>query len=160
MKVVVIDDDPTGSQTVHSCPLLLRWDVETLRRGLRHPSPLLFLLANTRAMPSEAAAECNRAIVAGLDAALQAEGLTREHLLLVSRGDSTLRGHGVLEPAVLAQSFGRFDATVHCPAFLEGGRLTVDGVHYLHGQPVHTTPFAQDRLFGFSTSDLAAWLED
>ena len=33
MKVVVIDDDPTGSQTVHSCPLLLRWDVDTLRWG-------------------------------------------------------------------------------------------------------------------------------
>jgi len=44
MKVVVIDDDPTGSQTVHSCPLLLRWDVDTLRQGLRHASPLLFLL--------------------------------------------------------------------------------------------------------------------
>ena len=42
MKIVVIDDDPTGSQTVHSCPLLLRWDVDSLRRGLRHPSPLLF----------------------------------------------------------------------------------------------------------------------
>ena len=50
MKVVVIDDDPTGSQTVHSCPLLLRWDVDTLRRGLRHASPLLFLLADTRAL--------------------------------------------------------------------------------------------------------------
>ena len=160
MKVVVIDDDPTGSQTVHSCPLLLRWDVETLRQGLRHPSPLLFLLANTRALTPEAAADRNCTIAAALDAALQAEGLTREHLLLVSRGDSTLRGHGVLEPSVLAQSFGPFDATVHSPAFLEGGRQTVEGVHYLHGQPVHTTPFAQDRLFGFSTSDLAVWLED
>jgi uncharacterized protein YgbK (DUF1537 family) len=48
MKVVVIDDDPTGSQAVHSCPLLLRWDVQALRRGLRHGSPLLFVLANTR----------------------------------------------------------------------------------------------------------------
>ena len=56
MKVVVIDDDPTGSQTVHSCPLLLRWDVNILRRGLRHASPLLFLLADTRAlMPTDAA---------------------------------------------------------------------------------------------------------
>ena len=53
MKVVVIDDDPTGSQTVHSCPLLLGWDRESLRRGLRHPSPLLFLLADTRALTPE-----------------------------------------------------------------------------------------------------------
>ena len=59
MKVVVIDDDPTGSQTVHSCPLLLRWDVNTLCRGLRHASPLMFLLANTRALTPTDAAERN-----------------------------------------------------------------------------------------------------
>ena len=44
-QIVVLDDDPTGSQTVHGCPLLLRWDRDTLLEGLRHPSPLLFLLA-------------------------------------------------------------------------------------------------------------------
>ena len=160
MKVVVIDDDPTGSQTVHSCPLLLRWDVETLRQGLRHPSPLLFLLADTRALTPGAAAERNRSIAAALDQALQQEGLARDQVILVSRGDSTLRGHGVLEPVVLEECFGPFDATFHVPAFLEGGRTTVNGVHLLHGEPVHTTPFAQDRLFGFSSSDLACWLEE
>ena len=160
MKVVVIDDDPTGSQTVHSCPLLLRWDVETLRRGLRHPSPLLFLLADTRALTPGDAEQRNRCIAAALDQALQREGLARQQVILVSRGDSTLRGHGVLEPAVLQDSFGPFDATFHVPAFLEGGRTTVNGVHLLDGQPVHTTPFAQDRLFGFSSSDLAQWLAE
>ena len=74
--------------------------------------------------------------------------------------DSTLRGHGVLEPEALQAAFGPFDATLHVPAFLEGGRTTVNGVHLLHGEPVHTTPFAQDRLFGFSHSDLACWLEE
>ncbi len=160
MKVVVIDDDPTGSQTVHGCPLLLRWDVETLRRALRHPSPLLFLLADTRSLAPIAAAERNREIASNLDGALRAEGLQRADVLLVSRGDSTLRGHGVLEPETLQEAFGPFDATFHVPAFLEGGRTTVQGVHLLHGQPVHTTPFAQDRLFGFSSSDLAAWLQE
>ena len=164
MTIVVIDDDPTGSQTVHSCPLLLRWDVDTLRRGLRHPSPLLFVLANTRALPPEAAAARNREIVAALDQALQSEGLYPSDLVLVSRGDSTLRGHGVLEPQVLAQEladrFGAVQATLHVPAFLPGGRTTVDGEHRLHGQPVHTTPFARDGSFGFSTSQLDAWLEE
>ena len=163
-KIVVIDDDPTGSQTVHSCPLLLRWDVETLRQGLRHPSPLLFVLANTRALVPEAAAARNREIVASLAQALAAEGISDQQLLLVSRGDSTLRGHGVLEPAVLAAEladrFGAVQATLHVPAFLPGGRTTVNGVHLLHGQPVHTTPFARDRSFGFSTSCLDAWLEE
>jgi len=160
MKVVVIDDDPTGSQTVHSCPLLLRWDVETLRRALRHPSPLLFLLADTRALTPDDAVVRNREIVRQLDQALAAEGLGRGDVLLVSRGDSTLRGHGVLEPACLEEAFGPFDATFHIPAFIEGGRTTVHGVHLLNGEPVHTTAFAQDRVFGFSTSDLADWLEE
>ncbi len=160
MKVVVIDDDPTGSQTVHGCPLLLRWDPRTLQQALRHPSPLLFLLADTRSLTPTDAEIRNQEIAANLDQALQAEGLRRSDLLLVSRGDSTLRGHGVLEPQALQESFGPFDATFHVPAFLEGGRTTVDGVHLLHGQPVHTTPFAKDRLFGFGTSDLAAWLEE
>ena len=160
MKVVVIDDDPTGSQTVHSCPLLLHWDVEDLREGLRHPSPLLFLLADTRALTEQAAEERNREIAANLEAALTAEGLPRSDVLLVSRGDSTLRGHGVLEPAVLAQCFGPFDATFHVPAFLEGGRTTVNGVHLLRGAPVHTTAFARDRLFAYSTSELPGWLEE
>ena len=159
MKVVVIDDDPTGSQTVHSCPLLLGWDRESLRRGLRHPSPLLFLLADTRALTPEAAVERNREIARHLDQALAAEGLGRGDVLLVSRGDSTLRGHGVLEPACLEEAFGPFDATFHIPAFIEGGRTTVNGVHLLNGEPVHTTAFAQDRIFGFSTSNLAVWLE-
>ena len=158
MKVVVIDDDPTGSQTVHSCPLLLEWDQETLRQGLRHPSPLLFLLADTRALTPKAAAARNREIVRHLDAALAAEGLGRGDVLLVSRGDSTLRGHGVLEPATLQEAFGPFDATFHIPAFLEGGRTTRNGVHLLNGEPVHTTAFARDRIFGYSTSDLATWL--
>ena len=164
MALVVIDDDPTGSQTVHSCPLLLRWDVETLRRGLRHRSPLLFVLANTRALSPDAAAERNREIMASLHQALEAEGIPESQLLLVSRGDSTLRGHGVLEPAVLSEElearFGPVDATLHVPAFLPGGRTTVDGVHLLHGEPVHTTAFARDRSFGFSTSALDAWLEE
>ena len=163
-KVVVIDDDPTGSQTVHSCPLLLQWDVATLRQGLRHPSPLMFVLANTRALSPDEAAQRNRDIVDALAQAMQAEGLGPDQLQLVSRGDSTLRGHGVLEPQVLADEwnarFGAVDATLHVPAFLPGGRTTVDGVHLLHGEPVHTTAFARDRLFGYGTSDLAAWLEE
>lgn len=42
-KIIVLDDDPTGSQTVHSCLLLTRWDVDTLRLGLRDESPIFFV---------------------------------------------------------------------------------------------------------------------
>jgi uncharacterized protein YgbK (DUF1537 family) len=160
-KLIVLDDDPTGSQTVHSCPLLLRWDACSLRRGLAHPSPLLFVLANTRALGADGARARVREICRALKPALawaQAEGHL-DRWMVVSRGDSTLRGHFPLEVEVLHEELGPFDATFLAPAFLPGGRTTVDGVHLLDGQPVHTTPFARDRLFGYSTSDLPAWVE-
>ena len=161
-KVIVLDDDPTGSQTVHSAPLLLRWDPDSLRRGLRHPSPLLFVLANTRALEPEAARERVREICRGLRlvlAELEAAG-ELDRWLVVSRGDSTLRGHFPLEVDVIAEELGPFDATLLVPAFLPGGRTTRGGVHYLHGEPVHTTAFARDRLFGFSSSSLPEWVEE
>jgi uncharacterized protein YgbK (DUF1537 family) len=157
-KIIVIDDDPTGSQTVHSCPLLLRWDAATLAAGLRHPSPLLFLLANTRALAPEAAAERVRQICRALAAALPLAGI--ERWWLVSRGDSTLRGHFPLEVEVIAAELGPFAATLLIPAFFEGGRITVEGVHRLHGQPVHETAFARDSLFGYASSDLPVWVEE
>lgn len=157
-KIIVLDDDPTGSQTVHSCPLLLRWDGASLAAGLEHPSPLLFLLANTRALAPAAAAERVREICRALAAALPAAGL--ERWWLVSRGDSTLRGHFPLEVDVISAELGPFAATLLVPAFLEGGRTTVGGVHLLQGQPVHETPFGRDGLFGYSTSYLPAWVEE
>jgi uncharacterized protein YgbK (DUF1537 family) len=161
-KVIVLDDDPTGSQTVHSAPLLLRWDAGTLRRGLQHPSPLLFVLANTRALePAQARARI-REICSTLKPLLeeaQAAGAL-DRWLIVSRGDSTLRGHFPLEVDAITAELGPFDATLLAPAFLPGGRTTRGGVHYLHGEPVHTTAFARDRLFGFRSSDLAEWVEE
>ena len=161
-KVIVLDDDPTGSQTVHSAPLLLRWDPDSLRRGLRHPSLLLFVLANTRALEPEAARERVREICRGLRqvlAELEAAG-ELERWLVVSRGDSTLRGHFPLEVEAIQSELGPFDATLLAPAFLPGGRTTRGGVHYLNGQPVHTTEFARDRLFGFSSSFLPEWVAE
>ncbi|MCP9926631.1 four-carbon acid sugar kinase family protein [Cyanobium sp. CH-040] len=165
LKIVVFDDDPTGSQTLHSCPLLLRWDAASLRAALAHPSPFLFLLANTRALDPPAAAARVREICRALGPALaeaRAAGLV-ERWLLVSRGDSTLRSHFPLElEAIAAELAGPegFDATLLVPAFLPGGRTTRDGVHRLHGEPVHTTAFARDRLLGYRSSYLPAWVEE
>jgi len=162
LKIVVIDDDPTGSQTVHGCPLLLRWDPASLALALRQPSPLLFLLANTRALaPPEArqrVREICRALAPAL-AAAQAEGVI-DRWLVVSRGDSTLRGHFPLEVEVINEELGPFEATFLVPAFLEGGRTTVAGIHRLHGQPVHETAFARDGLFGFGSSHLPDWVAE
>ncbi|MFM7652020.1 MAG: four-carbon acid sugar kinase family protein, partial [Vulcanococcus sp.] len=135
---------------------------DTLAAGLAHPSPLLFILANTRALAPDAAAARVEAICRALAPALsqaEAAGLL-DRWLIVCRGDSTLRGHFPLEVERVAAELGPFDATLLVPAFLPGGRTTVDGVHLLHGEPVHTTPFAADRLFGFRSSHLPAWVEE
>ena len=166
-KIVVLDDDPTGSQTVHSCPLLLQWDRASLLEGLARPSPLLFVLANTRALAPEAAAarvqEIARALkgaMAELDAAAGPDAPAIDHWLIVSRGDSTLRGHFPLEVDGLEAELGPFDATFLVPAFLQGGRTTVAGVHLLHGEPVHTSAFGRDGLFGYGTSFLPDWVAE
>lgn len=161
VKIIVLDDDPTGSQTVHSCPLLLRWSPQALAAGLAHPSPLLFLLVNSRGLAAPEAAERVRQICKALAAALAAAQQVGviDRWLLLSRGDSTLRGHFPLESDLLQAELGPFDATLLVPAFLPGGRTTVAGEHRLHGQPVHTSAFAQDRQFGYSTSYLPAWVE-
>jgi len=162
LKIVVFDDDPTGSQTVHSCPLLLRWDAASLRQGLADPSPLLFLLVNTRDLAPEQA----RARLTSLCRTLQpllAEAVaagTIERWLVVSRGDSTLRGHFPLESELIAAELGPFAASFLVPAFLSGGRTTAAGVHLLQGEPVHRSAFAQDRLFGYGTSFLPAWVAE
>jgi hypothetical protein len=36
-KVVVLDDDPTGTQTVHSLPVLTTWEVAALEKELNEP---------------------------------------------------------------------------------------------------------------------------
>ncbi|MCL1473862.1 four-carbon acid sugar kinase family protein [Argonema antarcticum] len=161
-KIIVLDDDPTGSQTVHSCLLLTRWDVETLRLGLNDESPIFFVLTNTRALTPEEAADRTREVCHNLKLALEAEKI--QDFLIVSRSDSTLRGHYPVETDVIAEELGPFDAHFLVPAFFEGGRFTRDSVHYLivNGvpTPVHETEFARDSVFGYHHSYLPKYVEE
>jgi len=111
-------------------------------------------------MPPDLAEIRTRNICKSVAKAFRSESFELDNIVFVSRGDSTLRGHGVLEPEVINEVLGPFDATLHVPAFIEGGRTTINGVHLLNGVPVHSTPFAQDKTFGYSTSDLDLWLEE
>ncbi|ABA23083.1 conserved hypothetical protein [Trichormus variabilis ATCC 29413] len=161
-KIIVLDDDPTGSQTVHSCLLLMRWDVETLRTGLRDDAPIFFILTNTRALPPESAASVTREVCQNLKVALAAEAVN--DFLIVSRSDSTLRGHYPIETDAIAQELGSFDAHFLVPAFFEGGRITRDSIHYLTidgvPTPVHETEFARDSVFAYHHSYLPKYVEE
>lgn len=161
-KIIVLDDDPTGSQTVHSCLLLMRWDVETLRIGLRDECPIFFILTNTRALTPDRAAEVTREVTHNLQEAIAAEKIA--DFLVVSRSDSTLRGHYPVETDVIAEELGPFDAHFLVPAFFEGGRVTRDSIHYLFvngvATPVHETEFARDSVFGYHYSYLPDYVEE
>ncbi len=165
-KIIVLDDDPTGSQTVHSCLLLTRWDQDTLRTALMDAAPLFFVLTNTRGMEATQAAAITRAVSRNLKAVLNELALagTRINPLFVSRSDSTLRGHYPVETDVIAAELGPFDAHFLVPAFFEGGRITHDSVHYLmvDGKPVpvHETEFARDSVFGYTHSYLPDYVEE
>ncbi|HYQ70543.1 MAG TPA: four-carbon acid sugar kinase family protein [Gammaproteobacteria bacterium] len=165
-KIIVLDDDPTGSQTVHSCLLLTRWDVDTLRLGLEDAAPLFFVLTNTRGMDAARAAEVTREVCINLKQALDALAAEGQPVnpLVVSRSDSTLRGHYPVETDVIAGQLGPFDAHFMVPAFFEGGRITRNSIHYLivdgREVPVHETEFARDSVFGYRHSYLPDYVAE
>jgi len=165
-KIIVLDDDPTGSQTVHGCLLLTRWDEATLREAVVDESPLFFVLTNTRGMDAARAAAVTREVCRNLSRTL--DGLAAKghpvNPILVSRSDSTLRGHYPVETDVIAAELGPFDAHFLVPAFFEAGRITRDSVHYLvvdgREVPVHETEFARDSVFGYRHSFLPEYVEE
>ncbi|MGA7181023.1 MAG: four-carbon acid sugar kinase family protein [Thiobacillaceae bacterium] len=165
-KIIVLDDDPTGSQTVHSCLLLTRWDEANLREALLDEAPLFFVLTNTRGMDATHAAAVTREVCHKLKLTL--DGLSAEgkayNPIFVSRSDSTLRGHYPVETDVMAEELGPFDAHFLIPAFFEGGRYTRNSIHYLvvdgAPTPVHETEFARDSVFGYRHSFLPDYVEE
>ena len=158
-KVVVLDDDPTGTQTVHDVPVLTEWSVESLRREFGSDGHCFFILTNSRSLPPEQARALNCVIAQNLLAAASVKSF-----VVISRSDSTLRGHFPLETDALSEVLGPFDGVVVIPFFETGGRHTIHDVHYLaEGEwltPVAQTQFALDVTFGYRNSNLRAWVEE
>src|SRR5437667_2853561 len=168
-KLVVIDDDPTGTQTVHDVELLTTWNTEALAEVLQEESQLFYLLTNSRSMPESDAVRLNQETAQQLVAASQA---THSDFVVASRSDSTLRGHYpaeifALERGLTSTPGGHFDGHLIVPAFFEGGRYTINDTHYVATPtatsdtllPASETPFARDRVFGYTTAYLPAWIE-
>lgn len=158
-RLVVLDDDPTGTQTCHDISVLTVWDIPTLTAEFLSPTPGFFILTNSRALPPSSATTLIQEICQNVLAAATATGYSKDNLDIVLRGDSTLRGHFPLEVDV-AQSVLGFDAPtwVLAPFFFQGGRFTIDDVHYvLEGEklvPAGETQFARDATFGYKSSNL------
>jgi len=165
-KVVVLDDDPTGTQTVHGLPVVTEWTPETLAAAWDESETTFYVLTNSRRYLLEQASAMNREIAHNLAQVARKRGVEP---VVVSRSDSTLRGHypgevSALRQALEAELGVSYDGVVIVPFFLEGGRFTVDDVHWVQeGEwltPAAQTEFAQDPTFGYRHSNLREWVAE
>lgn len=159
-KVVVLDDDPTGTQTVSAIPVLTHWSVDALRQELQNDLPAFYILTNSRSLATEQAVNISSEIGNRLQLAAAATG---QRFTIVSRSDSTLRGHFPEEMDALTAALAQeIDGWILCPFFEEGGRYTIDDVHWVQDAdrliPVGHTDFAKDAVFGYRSSDLRDWV--
>ena len=164
-RLVVLDDDPTGTQSIADLPVLTSWSVADLQWALQQPTTAFFILTNTRSLSEADAVERNEQIVAALHVAAELENVS---YVIASRSDSTLRGYYPLETEVLTKELAARDTTVDgvviCPAYIEPGRVTVDSLHWSRTNdgmiPVSHSEFAKDASFGYFNSDLRDWVEE
>ena len=165
-KIIVLDDDPTGIQTVHGVKVYTDWTYERILDCFRDEDGMSFIMTNSRSFTSAVTESVHKEIA---ENAARAAAETGKDFVLISRGDSTMRGHWPLETQVLADTLSgvsgkKFDGEVIMPFFMEGGRFTFGNVHYVKdGQTLHpagTTEFARDATFGYSASSIAEWCEE
>ncbi|KAL5338192.1 NADP-dependent oxidoreductase domain-containing protein [Aspergillus crustosus] len=158
--LVVLDDDPTGTQTCHGINVLTVWNEEVLTQEFQQCKKGFFILTNSRALPTAEARELIREICTAVK---EAATKTHKQFEIVLRGDSTLRGHFPDEPQVAEEVIGKVDGWILAPFFRQGGRYTIDDIHYVADPegnlvPAAQTPFAKDATFGYSNSNLRKYV--
>ncbi|MGW7900851.1 four-carbon acid sugar kinase family protein [Staphylococcus shinii] len=161
-KIIVLDDDPTGTQTVKDLPVYTEWSESLIEDGFKQENHMFYILTNSRALNEQETTELHQEISRNI--ARVSQRLDHPYIV-ISRGDSTLRGHFYLEPKVLSgASDEQFDGVFYIPAFFEGKRYTFEGVHYLREgdtyMPVSESEFANDTTFGFSSRTMASFIEE
>ena len=165
-KIVVLDDDPTGVQTVHDISVYTNWSEDSIRKGFAEENKLFYILTNSRGFTAAQTEIAHREIAKAVDAVSKETG---KEYIFISRSDSTLRGHYPLETIILKEEYekntgNKIDGEILCPFFKEGGRYTIDDVHYVrYGDtlvPAAETEFAKDKTFGYTVSDLKEYVEE
>lgn len=162
-KIIVLDDDPTGVQTVHGISVYTDWSESSIRMGFEEAGDMFYILTNSRSFSQKKTQLVHAEIARTI---LEVSRQTGKAFIVVSRGDSTLRGHYPTETETLRSTFElsgdiSFDGEVICPFFKEGGRFTLNDIHYVsNGEeliPAGETEFAKDASFGYSSSNLRDW---
>lgn len=165
-RIAVLDDDPTGSQTVHDVSVVTVFEADEYAAGLAAPGSTCFILTNTRSLPEDTAVELNTSVATALFTLGQRFGGPME---VISRGDSTLRGHIIAEIRAIDASRRRvtgagFDGVLLIPSYFEAGRFTAGDIHWANVSgkftPAGETEFAQDATFGYSSSNLRDFIAE
>ena len=161
-KIVVLDDDVMGTQSVHDIAVLTDWSVDAIRAELSRSERGFFILTNSRGMPASQAQAVNAFIARNLSQAAERAGAD---ISIVSRLDSTLRGHFPIEMQAIQGALPRKPrGWIIAPLFIEGGRYTIDDTQYAADGdalvPVGDTEFARDPAFPFQASNLREWVEE
>ena len=164
-KIIVLDDDPTGVQTVNGIHVYTDWSPESIAAGFAEENAMFFILTNSRAFQASETGAEHWKIAERVAAEAKRTG---KGFMLISRSDSTLRGHYPLETETLAHALEeageRIDGEVLMPFFKEGGRFTIGDVHYVQEgadlTPAGETEFARDKTFGYTASDMKEYIEE
>ena len=165
-KIVVLDDDPTGVQTVHDIHVYTNWDHDSIKAGFEEENNLFYVMTNSRGFTAEQTTKAHHEIAAVVDQVAKETG--REYMI-ISRSDSTLRGHYPLETELLKADYEKYtgkqiDGEIMCPFFKEGGRFTIGNVHYVkYGDELVNaceTEFAKDKTFGYKAASMPAYVEE
>ena len=155
VKIIVLDDDPTGVQTVHDVSVYTDWDEESIRNGLEEKNKLFYILTNSRGLTEEQTIQVHRTIAENIAKAAEKAGVP---FLMMSRSDSTLRGHYPTEPMVLKEVLEektglKLDGEILCPFFKEGGRFTINDV-----QSRRPSGLRKTRVSYYSLAHRTTWL--
>ena len=164
-KLVVLDDDPTGVQTVHDISVYTDWTVDSIRAGFAETNKVFYILTNSRGLTEAETTAIHREIAANTAKVGKETGVD---YLFLSRSDSTLRGHYPLETQLLREGMEAaglpVDGEILCPFFKEGGRFTIGDVHYVRQGdelvPAARTEFARDKTFGYTKSAIPEYIEE
>lgn len=164
-KFVVLDDDPTGVQTVHDISVYTEWTVDAMKKAFAEENKVFYILTNSRGMTAAETTKIHHEI---MEAVAKAAEVTGKKYQYISRSDSTLRGHYPLETELLKEGVEQtgktVDGEVLFPFFKEGGRFTIGNTHYVkYGDelvPAAQTEFAKDKTFGYSHSSIPEYVEE
>lgn len=156
----------TGVQTIHDISVYTDWSAQTIADGFAEKNPMFFILTNSRAFTAEYTKKVHQDIAERI---VKESQKTNKDFIIISRSDSTLRGHYPLETATLKETVEKlthekFDGEVLMPFFKEGGRFTINNIHYVQEEdylvPAGMTEFAKDKTFYYTSSTLPEYIEE